>query len=165
MLLETWKNKDESGNKEQKYDEEMIKEDKRTEVEQELRKQVDVIMREELDLLKIAVERDKGKKGKISKKRKRSKKKQSKKGKKKKDKDLTPDRTTESLYEELVLNGIIRDYPKVQLNEFLGEISYTGMALKAKVGGKEPNPGGGDVRRVITEYCILPMSNSNGKQI
>ena len=42
-----------------------------------------------------AVERDKGKKGKISKKRKRIKKKQSKKGKKKKDKDLTPDRTTE----------------------------------------------------------------------
>lgn len=158
FFVETWKNKDESGNKEQRYDEEMIKEDKRSEVEQELRKQVDVIMREELDLLKIAVERDKGKKGKISKKRKRTKKKQSKKGKKKKDKDLTPDRTTESLYEELVLNGIIRDYPKVHLNEFLGEISYTGMALKAK-GGKDPNPGGGDVRRVITEYCILPMSN------
>ena len=146
------------------------------EVEQELRKQVDVLMREELDLLKIvrstimflaflqkcidfqAVERDKGKKGKITKKRKRVKKKASKKGKKKKDKDLTPDRTTESLYEELVLNGIIRTYPKVRLDEYLGEISYTGMALKAK-GGKDPNPGGGDVRRGITEYCILPMSS------
>ncbi len=158
----------------------MIKEVKRSEVEQELRRQVDVLMREELDLLKIvsrhflinfmafsvvhlsidfqAVERDKGKKGKISKKRKRAKKKQSKKGKKKKDKDLTPDRTTESLYEELVLNGIIRTYPKVKLDEFIGEISYTGMALKAKIGGREPTPGGGDVRRVITEYCILPMS-------
>ena len=31
----------------------MIKEVKRSEVEQELRKQVDVLMREELDLLKI----------------------------------------------------------------------------------------------------------------
>ena len=41
------------------------------------------------------MERDKGKKGKISKKRKKIKKKASKKGKKKKDKDLTPDRTTE----------------------------------------------------------------------
>lgn len=50
---ETWKNKDESGNKDQRYDEEMIKEVKRSEVEQELRKQVDVLMREELDLLKI----------------------------------------------------------------------------------------------------------------
>ena len=52
-ILETWKNKDESSNKEQKYDEEMIRDAKRSEVEQELRKQVDVLMREELDLLKI----------------------------------------------------------------------------------------------------------------
>ena len=56
-ILETWKNKDESSNKEQKYDEEMIRDAKRSEVEQELRKQVDVLMREELDLLKI-VSRD-----------------------------------------------------------------------------------------------------------
>ena len=128
----------------------MIRDEKRSEVEEELRRQVDVLMREELDLLKIvsntnqscqssnfagklissygilqAVERDKGKKGKVSKKRKH-KKKASKKGKKKKDKDLTPDRTTESLYEELVLNGIIKTYPKVRLSEYLGDISYTG---------------------------------------
>ena len=61
-----------------------------------------------------AVERDKGKKGKISKKRKKGKK-GSKKGKKKKDKDLTPDRTTESLFEELVMNNVIKPYPKVNL--------------------------------------------------
>lgn len=54
-----------------------------------------------------AVERDKGKKGKISKKRKRSKKKASKKGKKKKDKDLTPDRTTE-VFVQLVAIFILR---------------------------------------------------------
>ena len=61
-----------------------------------------------------AVERDKGKKGKISKKRKKGKK-GSKKGKKKKDKDLTPDRTTESLFEELVMNNVIKPYPQVKL--------------------------------------------------
>ena len=88
-------------------------------------------MREELDLLKAvmlntpgfcgncsftcfqAVERDKGKKGKISKKRKKGKK-GSKKGKKKKDKDLTPDRTTESLFEELVMNNVIKPHKKVK---------------------------------------------------
>ena len=37
----------------QAYDEDMIREMKRTEVEDEVRKQVDVLMREELDLLKI----------------------------------------------------------------------------------------------------------------
>ena len=52
-ILETWKGKDESKNKEQRYDEEMIRDEKRSEVEEELRKQVDVLMREELDLLKI----------------------------------------------------------------------------------------------------------------
>ena len=67
-----------------------------------------------------AVERDKGKKGKISKKRKKGKK-GSKKGKKKKDKDLTPDRTTESLFEELVMNNVIKPYPKVKINLFLSE--------------------------------------------
>lgn len=65
----------------------------------------------------------------------------------------------QSLFEELVLNGIIKTYPKVRLNEFLGDISYTGGKLKGMMGGKEPMPGGGDVRRVILEYCILPMSN------
>ena len=114
-------------------------------------------MHEKNTLIFQAVERDKGKKGKISKKRKRTRQK-GKKGKKKKDKDLTPDRTTESLFEELVLNGIIKSYPKVRLKEFLGEISYTGMAMKAKAGAPDPEPGGSDVRRAITEYCILPMS-------
>ncbi len=56
-----------------------------------------------------------------------------------------------------MLNGIIKTYPKVKIQEFLGDISYTGSALKNKA-GKEPVPGGGDVRRVIQEYCILPMS-------
>ena len=71
-----------------------------------------------------AVERDKGKKGKISKKRKKGKK-GSKKGKKKKDKDLTPDRTTESLFEELVMNNVIKPYPQVKFNCFIFKVSLS----------------------------------------
>lgn len=41
------------------HDEEMIREVKRNEVEDELRRQVDYLMREELDLLKIVSDRDK----------------------------------------------------------------------------------------------------------
>ena len=52
-ISDIWKNKDESTNKEQMHDEEMIREAKRNEVEEELRRQVDYLMREELDLLKI----------------------------------------------------------------------------------------------------------------
>ena len=102
------------------------------------------------------MERDKGKKGKISKKRKKGKK-GSKKGKKKKDKDLTPDRTTESLFEELVMNNVIKAYPKVGLKEYLGNISYRGADLKSR--GAEPAPGPADVRRLVTEYCILPLGS------
>ena len=51
FLTDTWKDKCEDTV--QAYDEEMIRELKRSEVEDEVRKQVDVLMREELDLLKI----------------------------------------------------------------------------------------------------------------
>lgn len=53
ICLDLWKNKDETMNKNQDHDDEMIREVKRDEVEEELRRQVDVLMREELDLLKI----------------------------------------------------------------------------------------------------------------
>lgn len=46
----------------------------------------------------------KGKKGKRSSKKKKGRR-GGKKSKKKKEKDLTPDRTLESLYEELITNG------------------------------------------------------------
>lgn len=48
-----WKNKNESMNKTQSCDLEMIRDEKRGEVEEEIRLQVDALMREELDLLKI----------------------------------------------------------------------------------------------------------------
>merc|ERR1712136_315724 len=91
-----WKTRDEAQNFKQKHDVVLIKEEKRVEVEVEIRLQVDELMREELNNLKMALDRNKGKKGKKGKK-------SGKKGKKgKKDKDLTADRTIESLYEELV---------------------------------------------------------------
>ena len=53
--------------------------------------------------------------------------KKGKKGKKgKKEKDLTPDRTIESLYEELAREGIIIKCPKVRLSDFMGDYRYTG---------------------------------------
>lgn len=51
--------------------------------------------------------------------------KKGKKGKKgKKEKDLTPDRTIESLYEELAQEGIITRFPKTRLSEFMGDFRY-----------------------------------------
>jgi len=138
------------------------------EIETEIRTHVDELMRQELKNLKLAVDRDKGKKGKKGKSGKKSGKKKKgkksgKKGKKggnkgkKKDQDLTADRTLESLYEELVKEGILIQYPKVQIKDYLGEYSYLGTTLRQA--NIEPMPSLSDVRRVITEYCILPLGS------
>lgn len=80
-----------------------------------------------------------------------------KKNKKKKEKDLTPDRTTESLFEELVSNGIIRPYPLVKIDDYIGEKCYVGSAYRAE--GMEATPCLGDVRQLVKEYCILPLGS------
>ncbi|KAL8173064.1 UNVERIFIED_CONTAM: hypothetical protein K2H54_038728 [Gekko kuhli] len=67
---DVWQNRDEGWNFSQEYDPELIKEEKRKEVEEEIRVQVDELMRQELKNLKLAVDREtektarKGKKGK-----------------------------------------------------------------------------------------------------
>ena len=48
-----WNNRDESWNFNQKYDPEIIRGDKRIEVEEEIRVQVDELMRQELKNLKL----------------------------------------------------------------------------------------------------------------
>merc|ERR1712157_197064 len=117
-------------------------------------------MRQELKNLKLAIDRDKGKKGKKGKKSGKKKKKKSGKGKKKKEeKDLTPDRSIESLYEELVMEGIMVRCPKVSLAEYEGEYSYIGTTLRnANI---EPMPSISDIRRVISEHCILPLGSQS----
>ena len=50
---EVWAGRDEAGNYSQKHDAEIIKEEKRIEVENEVRLQVDELMREELKNLKM----------------------------------------------------------------------------------------------------------------
>jgi SpoVK/Ycf46/Vps4 family AAA+-type ATPase len=100
-----------------------------------------------------AIERDRG--GKAKKKKKKAKKKKGKK--KKKDKDLTAGRPIESIFEELVHEGVIIKCPKVRLSEYVGEYSYLATTLRQK--GIEPMPSLSDVKRVITELCILPLGS------
>ena len=156
-----WQGRDESSNFAQRHDLELIKEQKRIEVEDEIRVHVDELMREELKNLKFAVEKDKGGKGKGKKGKGKGKKGKGKKGKGgkkgKKEKDLTPDRTIESLYEELAQQGIVIKYPKTRLSQYIGNINYLASLLREK--NHEPMPSLGEVRRVVTEYCILPMGS------
>jgi len=153
------KNKADKANLHQKHDSEMIKRDKRLEVEDELRSEVDELMREELKNLKAAVE-GAGKKGKKGGKKKGGKK--SKKGGKggkkgKKGKDLTADRTPESLYKELVQEELVKRVSPVKMVEFMGQYSHLARHRLAK--DVEPDPSYADIRRVITIYGILPLGS------
>ena len=61
----------------------------------------------------------------------------------------------ESLYEELVREGILVRVNKTRLSEYVGEYSYLGTTLRQA--NIEPMPSLSDVRRIITEFCILPL--------
>eukprot|EP00961_Rhodomonas_salina_P251563 3401180-Rhodomonas_salina.1 len=132
---QVWQDRDETHNFPQKYDAELIREALRPGVRDEIRLKevwspigrqlsdgdlsgwrrsrcgwrasVDTVMKEELENLRLAVE--KGKKGKKKKGKKKGKGKgKGKKGKKDKIKDLTPDRTMDSLIKDLVDKDILQ---------------------------------------------------------
>ena len=67
-------------------------------------------------------------------------------------------RTMESLYEELVHEGILVRPNKTRIADYVGEYSYLGTTLRQA--NIEPMPSLSDVRRVITEFCILPLGTS-----
>ncbi|XP_075807434.1 dynein regulatory complex protein 11 [Microtus pennsylvanicus] len=158
LYKDRWLNKDESWNFPQDYDPEMIKEEKRKELELEIRVQVDELMRQELKNLKLAVNRERELPGRGKKGKKGTGKKGKKKGKRgKKDKDLTADRTIESLYKELVEKGLLIQSLKVNLSDYIGEYSYLGTTLRQVA--VEPMPSLLDVKQLITLYGILPLGS------
>ncbi|XP_053115050.1 IQ and AAA domain-containing protein 1-like isoform X3 [Hemicordylus capensis] len=149
-----WGDQDEVINFEQRYQPEIIKTEKRKEVEVEIRLQVDELMREELKNLRLAVDLEETKAPK-PRKPKSAKKKKGKKGKK--EKDLTPERTIDSLYEELVLQGIVKRPQKVHLADYSGDFCYLGTILRQQE--IEPIPSMLDVRQNIAMYAILRLGS------
>ncbi|XP_011142769.1 dynein regulatory complex protein 11 [Harpegnathos saltator] len=160
---EVWRDKDESGNRMQLPYLDMIEADKTREVEDEVRVGVDQTIRGDIEALQAALDRDKGFKGKRAKKLQKRVRRSGKKNKRKKEKDLTPDRTTESLFEELLTQGIIKLNQEVLLDEFKGEKSFANYDLREKE--KDPLPTLGDVRQLIAEYCILPLGDHTLREL
>ncbi|XP_061081840.1 dynein regulatory complex protein 11 [Conger conger] len=152
-----WQNRDESQNFTQTFDAELVREEKRVEVEEEVRVQVDELMRQELKNLKILVDRVKDKKKKGKKGSKKKKKGKGSKKKKKREKDQTADRTIESLFEELVVEGFLIKPMNVKLSEYVGEYSYLGTTLRQA--DIEPMPSLSDVRQLMALYGILPLGS------
>ncbi|NXE23253.1 DRC11 protein, partial [Ardeotis kori] len=124
------------------HDLELIKEEKREEVEEEIRVQVDELMRRELENLRLAVDGDKSD--------------QQKKGKREKLLSLVP-RTIDSLYRELVEEGLLMKAKTVRLCDYIGKFNYVGTALRQQ--GAEPVPSLADVRQLVALYGILPLGS------
>ncbi|XP_028259823.1 dynein regulatory complex protein 11 [Parambassis ranga] len=151
-FVDFWQNRDESQNFSQKHDVELIKEEKRKVVEAEIRLQVDEQLRQELAEWKLSVDKDKGSKTNTKKK------KGDKSGKKKKkEKDLTADRTLQSLCQELVEQGLLKQANNVRLQEYLGDYSYLGTTLRQN--DIEPMPSLSDVRQILSLYAVLPLGS------
>ncbi|KAJ3030613.1 UNVERIFIED_CONTAM: Dynein regulatory complex protein 11 [Siphonaria sp. JEL0065] len=160
---EQWQHKDDSDNFAQKHDQEIVKNDKRKEVEAEIKLEVFEVLKQELVNLKLAVDRAKNGKRKKGKKDKKGKKggkgkkgKKDKKGGKKgkKEKDITANRTMESLVEELIQTGILQRPSKVNISDIKGEYDLLSPTVT-----KVPTllPTIAELKRIITEYCILPV--------
>ncbi|XP_059502372.1 dynein regulatory complex protein 11-like isoform X2 [Stegostoma tigrinum] len=155
IYTDVWRDRDESANLLQKHDVELEKEDKRKEVEKEIRLQVDELMREELRNLRMAVERDFSEPPKAKTKPKKARGKE--KGSKKKEKDFTANRSLNSLCDELIEQGLLKAAPQVPLASYLGDFSYLGSTLlHANI---NPMPSLYDIRQIITTYAILPLGS------
>ncbi|XP_051007538.1 IQ and AAA domain-containing protein 1-like [Acomys russatus] len=147
-----WKSRSDNKHPNQNYDSETLREEKRKEVELEIRAQVDELMRQELKNLRLAVDKEETRPLKVPKKKAGKK-----SGKKKKEKDLTPDRSVDSLFEELVVIGLIKKSLLVTLSDYIGDCLYLGSTLT--LANKMPMPSLFDIRQNIALYGILRLGS------
>ncbi|XP_054686735.1 dynein regulatory complex protein 11 isoform X2 [Grus americana] len=115
-----WQNRDERWDFLQDHDPELIKEEKRGEVEEEIRAQVDELMQQKLQNLKLAVDGEKSDKQKKGRKSEKKKKTTMRKKIPEMEEDLTPDRTIDSLYQELAEEGLLIKAKTVNLSDYVG---------------------------------------------
>ena len=157
IYKEFFHNRDESSNQTQQYDKLLATDHFRPEVENELRVDVDNILRNELIYLKLAIDNSEDKKSKKSKKKKKKKK------RKKKVKDIVANRTTDSIFEELVEIGIILPTKSVRQEDFIGDYQYSAETLRYNE--KEPMPSLLDCQQLVILQIIFPLCNENQTKI
>jgi hypothetical protein len=142
----------------------------RPEVEDELRRDVDNILRNELIYLKLAIDNTEDKKLKKKKKKKKKKK------RKKKVKDLVANRykyyfnqfnrkfnyrTTDSIFEELVETGILLPIKSVRQEDFIGDYQY--LAETIRYNENEPMPSLLDCQQLVILQIIFPLCKKINK--
>jgi hypothetical protein len=161
---DTWEDKDESENFQQKHDVELGKAAVRPEVYEDLRKVVDEMLLNNLKKIQQQL-------GPVSKKGKGKGKKKGKKGKKgkaKKKKPLPGEKIselkgmdTDHMLSILIEHQLVVKCRGKQVSDIIGEFDYLGSmkhnADRRDEGDWQPHdPSISQIRQMLTEYCILP---------
>ncbi|XP_058695882.1 dynein regulatory complex protein 11 [Poecile atricapillus] len=151
-----WENRDNRSDFLQDHDPELIKGGEREEVEEEIRVQVDEVMQEKLLKIKQAVDGETGPQSKAGKGEKGSKT-PAKKKIPELERELTPDRTIDSLYQELAEEGLLIRVKNVNLSDYIGYYDCLRNILRGT--GAQPMPSIPEVRQLVTLYGILPLGS------
>ncbi|XP_076642535.1 dynein regulatory complex protein 11 [Halictus rubicundus] len=154
-FIADWSFRDESDDPRQKIYEDLIKNKLCHELQLEMRKIVDELMRLELKRLNRALKKDckaDGREAEIPK----SKGKRGVKWKKKK-KDKGSQFSVEESFNELVQADIIANYPTTALKDWAGDLSYQNYEAAREF--REYRHRIGEIRQVLMENCILPLSS------
>lgn len=162
---ETWENRDESNNFDQRHDIELSRQNVYPIVEAELRALVDDQMREELANLKILFGESKKKKPPKAKKPKKPKK---PKAPKKWCTAVGSITNREDCVPDLVEQGILKKIQSVHLESFWGEFHYLGAMLRSchQFWGEHhyPAPSAQMIRSLLVEHCVLPLAQTDIRQ-
>ncbi|KAH8270293.1 hypothetical protein KR018_006801 [Drosophila ironensis] len=146
-----WRDIDEYLNKNYDPIKDWVTEDELAKIHQEVRGLVDEYMRVEYELLREALAKDNNEPY-TPLKVKRAKAKKEKR--KKKPKDMTGDRTLESLYNELKDGGIIETVSTKDFDEFIADFSFVGDDNRDEDQLTLLGPAKGDIKMVIQESMM-----------
>ncbi|XP_030375389.1 dynein regulatory complex protein 11 [Scaptodrosophila lebanonensis] len=148
-----WRNIDEYLNKNHDPIKDWVTQEELAKIHQELRGLVDEYMRVEYELLRKALAKDTKTKYKAQKVRKAKPKKEKKK---KVPKDMTADRTLDSLYEELKSEGIIEEVSHRDFDEFIADFNFVADDTRDEDRLTTVGPAKGDIKMIIQD-CMLGM--------
>jgi SpoVK/Ycf46/Vps4 family AAA+-type ATPase len=151
-----WDQKDEANNQEQKHDEEKTRDDVMPSIEDQLKNDVDEMIKMELENMRtLSGAKQKKKKGK---KKGKKKKKKKKKGLKLPGYKMIKDMNVKEILVTLINNNIVKKIPPQKLTDFMGEFNYIHTMLDDIT--KIPyDPSMALIRQLVTEYIIFPLGS------
>ncbi|KAL0113827.1 hypothetical protein PUN28_011276 [Cardiocondyla obscurior] len=137
------------------------------ELQLEMRKIVDELMRAELELLNKALLKDQAQDKKKEKFTVRTRDKSIKinidKIKKQEKKENLEDIAAEDLFGELLQAEIIRNYQTIFLRDWFGDYSYQNYEARRELRGYKHQLG--EIKQLVLEYCVLPLISKETHQV